>query len=86
MLSLLAAWVALDVRKYTLPEALLESIWQQPRRPLDVSPSPSKILLSCKELCSSPRYTAELFHSLLMLGHTAPEKKNTISPRVRKAF
>lgn len=60
----------------TLPEALLESIWQQSHRPLDVSPTPSRILLFCTALCSSPRSTAEPFHSLLMLDHIVPRNKN----------
>lgn len=69
----------------SLPEALLESIWQQSHRPLHVSPSPSRILLSCIVLCSSPRSNGEPFHSLLMLGHTVPEKEKHSCHRVRKA-
>lgn len=68
----------------TLPEALLKSIWQRPRRPLGVSPSPSRIWLFCRALCSSPHSTEELFHSLVTLGRTVPVQ--TSSPKVRETF
>lgn len=61
----------------SLPEALLESIWQQPHRPLDVAPTLSRLLLFCTELCSCPHSTGEPFHSLLVLGHRVPMEKKT---------
>lgn len=60
----------------SLPEALLESIWQWPRRPPAVAPALSRIWLFCTVLCSSPHSAQELFHSLLMLGRTIPVKQN----------
>lgn len=51
------------------------SIWQRPRRPPDAFPVPLKIWLFGRALCSCPRLTGELFHSLLTPGRATPEKQ-----------